>query len=297
MNTEKISRKTSFIIIAIVYAIAAAVGIILYEVLPFSFWLNLLLADIAATIITFIFSLIFKNASVYDPYWSVQPIVIIVYAALNTPLSLLRLLMLIAICFWGIRLTANWAYTFQGMSHQDWRYTMLHEQTGVFYPLINFLGIHMFPTLVVYSCVLPAVFVFHEDTGYTFWNAVLFFVSIGAAVLQLVADTQMHRYRRNRDGAFMRHGLWKYARHPNYLGEISMWWSIGLSAYLVMPGRYYLLFGALVNTLMFLFVSIPMADKRQSRKPGFAEYKASTHKLIPLRLGLEEQTEDSSLSS
>lgn len=286
---KNISRSGSFIIIAVVYILATAAGILVYEILPFSFWLNLLLADIAATILTFIFSLIFQNASVYDPYWSVQPIVIVVWAAIHHPMNILRLLMLIAICFWGVRLTANWAYTFKGLGHQDWRYTMLKEQTGIYYPVINFLGIHLFPTLVVYTCTLPAVFVFVNDTGFYVWNVFLFFVSIGAAVLQLVSDTQMHRYRKNRTGPFIRTGLWKYSRHPNYLGEIMMWWGVGLSAYLVMPGRLYLLAGALVNTLMFLFVSIPMADNRQSKKPGFDEYKSSTHKLIPLRLSLPEE--------
>ena len=67
-----------------------------------------------------------------------------------------------------------------------------------------------------------------------------------------------------------------------------MWWGVGLSVFITMPGRIYLLSGAAVNTLMFLFVSIPMADKRQSKKPGFEEYKNSTHMLIPLILGLEE---------
>ena len=286
-----ISRSASFVIVFIIYVVAAAAGAVLYAWLPFSFWLNLLLADIGATIVTFIFSLIFRNASVYDPYWSVQPIVILVFAALRHPMNLLRLLMLIAVCFWGIRLTANWAYTFHGLDHQDWRYTMLKEKTGVFYPVINFLGIHLFPTLVVYGCILPAVFVFHEETGFSVWNAVLFFVSIGAATLQLFSDIQMHRYRKNRTEPFMRQGLWKYSRHPNYLGEILMWWGIGVSAYLVMPGRFFLLAGALVNTLMFLFVSIPMADGRQSAKEGFDEYKAQTHRLIPLRLGLPEHEE------
>lgn len=292
---KSFSRSVSFLIVLIVYVIAAAAGIVLYVLLPFSFWLNLLLADIAATVITFVFSLMFRNASVYDPYWSVQPIVIIVYAALTRPLNLIRLLMLIAICFWGIRLTANWAYTFHGLDHQDWRYSMLREQTGKFYPLINFFGIHLFPTLVVYACVLPAVCVFHEDTGFSLWNGVLYFVSVGAVILQLVSDTQMHRYRKKRDGRFNRHGLWKYSRHPNYLGEILMWWAIGLSAFLVMPGRLYLLFGAIANMLMFLFVSIPMADKRQSRKPSFAEYKAATHMLLPLRLGITDYQSEEGL--
>ena len=43
--------------------------------------------------------------------------------------------------------------------------------------------------------------------------------------------------------------------------------------------------GAIVNNLMFLFVSIPMADKRQSAKPGFDEYKRATRGLLPLKFG------------
>ena len=50
-----------------------------------------------------------------------------------------------------------------------------------------------------------------------------------------------------------------------------------------MPEKWYLLAGALVNTLMFLFASIPMAEKRQSRKPGYAEYKAATRMLLPIK--------------
>lgn len=286
---KSISRTGSFLIVTAVYILAAAAGILLYEILPYDFWLNLLLADIAATAVTFLFSLIFRNASVYDPYWSVQPIVILVYAALKNPMNPLRLLMLTAVCLWGIRLTGNWAYTFHGLAFQDWRYTMLKEKTGALYPLVNFLGIHLFPTLVVYGCVLPAVFVFHYDTGFTVWNAFLFLVSLGAVLLQFLSDRQMHQYRKNRTAPFMREGLWKYSRHPNYLGEILMWWGIGLSAYLVLPGRIYLLAGAVVNTLMFLFISIPMADNRQSQKPGFEEYKAATHRLIPLKLFLPEE--------
>lgn len=54
---------------------------------------------------------------------------------------------------------------------------------------------------------------------------------------------------------------------------------LGLASVLALGGQWWLLTGALVNTLMFLFISIPMADKRQSRKPGFAEYKKATRML------------------
>ena len=55
------NRAWSFVIVTLVYILATAVGVVAYMLLPFDFWLNLLLADIAATVFTFIFSVIFKN--------------------------------------------------------------------------------------------------------------------------------------------------------------------------------------------------------------------------------------------
>ena len=159
-NMQKIkeNRLISFIIITAVYIVATIVGILTYKAINLSWWLALLIADIVATIVTFIFSLIFNNASVYDPYWSVQPPIILIAFAFGKKLTALGVLLIIAVCFWAIRLTANWAYTFKNLCHQDWRYTMLKETTGAFYPIINFVGIHLVPTLVVYGCIVPAVY-------------------------------------------------------------------------------------------------------------------------------------------
>ena len=75
-------RGVGFVIIAAVYAAAIAFGIFLYRVLPGAYWLKLLLAAIVSTVFVFGCSTIFRNASVYDPYWSVQPIVILTGFAL-----------------------------------------------------------------------------------------------------------------------------------------------------------------------------------------------------------------------
>lgn len=269
--------------VSIAYVLAITAGVVCYYYLPFTFWVNLLLADVLATIIVFIFSIAFKNASFYDPYWSVQPIVILVAFACKYSLSGVRIFPFIATMVWGIRLTANWVYTFKDLDWQDWRYTMLKEKTGVFYPIINFVGIHLVPTLVVYGCILPAAFTFVYGGAINVGSVLFFALSIGAAVLQGTADIQMHRFRKRGTGGFIRDGLWKYSRHPNYLGEILMWWGIGLAAVCVMPERWYLLAGALANTLLFTFVSLPMAETRQSRKEGFAEYKKATRILLPIK--------------
>lgn len=280
--TYKKNRALSFLIVTAIYALAAAGGILLYGVLPFAWWLSLLICDVAATIFVFVFSVLLKNASVYDPYWSVQPIVILVGFAQGTELTLPRVLLLLAVSIWGVRLTANWAYTFGDLTHEDWRYRMLREKAGAFYPLINFIGIHMVPTLIVYGCTLPAVYAMLHPAA---WNAgaiLGFALSVLAALLQGIADVQMHRYRQNRTTPFIRVGLWRHSRHPNYLGEILMWWGVALSVICLYPHAWYLGAGALANTLLFLFVSIPMADGRQSRKEGFAAYKRETRMLLPL---------------
>jgi steroid 5-alpha reductase family enzyme len=160
---------------------------------------------------------------------------------------------------------------------------MLCEKTGKFYPIINFIGIHYVPTLVVYGCILPAVMVIENKPEINALSIIFACVSVASATMQGVADIQMHKYRKNKTTSFIRNGLWRNSRHPNYLGEILMWWGIGLSAVCAMPNMWYLIFGAIANTVLFLSVSIPMADGRQSRKEGFAQYKAETRMLLPIR--------------
>lgn len=156
MNVKN-KRGFSFFVIAITYIAAISVGLLVYNALTFQPWLSLLIADVAATAFTFIISVIFGNASVYDPYWSVQPIVIVAAFGFAYGLNVAGWLLVGVICLWGLRLTANWAYTFHGLNAQDWRYTMLKQQSGKWYPFVNFFGIHLVPTLIVYACTMPAV--------------------------------------------------------------------------------------------------------------------------------------------
>ena len=287
MQKLKQNRIASFITVAIVYVIATLAGIVTYRALSLPWWISLLIADVLATAVTFVFSVIFGNASVYDPYWSVQPPVILAAFAIGKGLSVFSVLLILVMSIWAIRLTLNWAYTFKDLTHQDWRYTMLKEKTGAFYPIINFIGIHMVPTLVVYGCTLPGVYAILHNTVTGVGSFIFLLVSLFAITIQTFADIEMHRFRKDRSTTFIRVGLWKYSRHPNYLGEILMWWGVAISVVLAHPSAWYLLSGAFANTVLFFAVSIPVADKRQSRKPGFAEYKAETRMLLPFKKRLK----------
>ena len=235
----KSNRLFSFIVVIAIYAITIILGIILYNYLNFHYLVNLLISDVVCTIVVFIFSLIFKNASCYDPYWSVAPVVVIIALCTKTSLNTPIILATIAIIIWGLRLTLNWAYTFKGLNFEDWRYVMLREKTKKFYPIINFLGIHLFPTLVVYFCMIPFVSLFYMDAKMNVFSYICFGLLLLAPLIEGVADIQMHNFRKKQTHTFIRVGLWKYSRHPNYLGEILMWIAMGLYAISCIGFRWY----------------------------------------------------------
>lgn len=275
------NRPLSFIVIFFIYLLAACYGILIFTKLNFSFRVSLFISDFAATVIVFLFSLIFKNASVYDPYWSVQPIVIVTAFAYKYGLNSFGILLVSIICFWGIRLTANWAYTFKNLTQQDWRYTKVHEMSGKFYPFTNFFGIHLVPTIIVLLCVNPAATAIHDGYTLTPLSIVFLAVSFFAVILQGTADIQMHLFHKNGGQGFIRTGVWKKGRHPNYLAEILMWWGIALAVICSRPAEFgVLLEGATLNTFLFLIVSIPLAEEHQARKPGYDEYKKETRLFI-----------------
>ncbi|KAF2564326.1 hypothetical protein F2Q70_00016029 [Brassica cretica] len=87
-------------------------------------------------------------------------------------------------------------------------------------------------------------------------------------------------------------GVWKYSRHPNYFGEILLWWGIFVAASPVLEGAEYLvIFGPLFLTLLLLFVSgIPLLEASSDKKHGnlgtYRFYKKTTSPLIPLPRGV-----------
>lgn len=283
MNAIKNNKALSLLVILLMYIIAFAIGYFIYITLPFEFYYSFLIADVAATIVIFIFSLIFNNASCYDAYWSVLPLAAVIMLLFQSDVNIVRLLIAIAVIGWGLRLTMNWIYTFDNLNWIDWRYKDLKEKSKGLYPLVNFFGIHLFPTLIVYFCFLPVLYVFHYDVTLNPFVVVFFALAIFAFSMQGIADLQMHHFRKNRTSTFIRTGLWKYSRHPNYLGEIMMWWMVAMFAIFALNGYYYLILGAVFNTCLFVFISIPLAEKHQrSRKEGFDEYKSETRMLLPI---------------
>jgi len=286
------NRAIGFAVILLIYLVAGLLGVMVYGAISMlnNVFLQVLLADIAATVFVYLMGVILQNASTYDPYWSVAPIVILPLLMLvSQSFSLPVLLLVGVITFWGLRLTFNWAGTFTNLSEQDWRYDMLKAKFGKLFQLISFLGINLFPTLVVFGVICPAIAVILNAAplGHLSLNLLTvlgLLMSLSAVVIELVTDRQLHEFRSTnmQKGRIIDVGLWKYSRHPNYFGEILMWWGVYVVLISLFPNLWLFGIGAFVNNLMFMFISIPMAEKRLAlTKKNFPEYQRTTSVLIP----------------
>jgi len=82
----------------------------------------------------------------------------------------------------------------------------------------------------------------------------------------------------------LRSGLWRYSRHPNYLGEILVWWSLFFFGMAANPEwAKWTVLAPIAMTAMFLFVSIPLLEKRSlERRTGYQRVIDETSMLIPL---------------
>jgi steroid 5-alpha reductase family enzyme len=124
----------AFALCAIAYLLALCTAIAVAKVLAgLGPVLAVFLADIAATLVIYVFARSFRNASFYDPYWSLAPIVIALTWALTAPpgnAGVARQVVVAALVLaWGLRLTYNWARQWKGLTHEDWRYRDLRRKT------------------------------------------------------------------------------------------------------------------------------------------------------------------------
>lgn len=233
-------------------------------------------ADVIATLVIFVFSLALNNSSMYDPYWSVAPIAIAAAWAATGGGGIVSVVLLAVIVAWGLRLTYNFFRGWPGLHHEDWRYVSYREGSGLLYWAISLGGFHLFPTLAVFGGLLPAWYAFSSggdslNVGMVLGAA----ISLGGVVLEAVADNQLRDFRRDRTDPdqILAEGVWAWCRHPNYLGEITFWWGLWIFGVSVDPSALWTGLGALVITIMFQAVSLPLVDNRMlAKRPHYQEH-------------------------
>ena len=290
LHTTSKGLIKAFALYALAYTLALCVAILVgYALGGRHSILIVFTADIAATLVIYTFSRTFRNASFYDAYWSVAPVAIALYwtlGAVSENVVFTRQAVVVTLVFlWSVRLTYNWARQWRGLRHEDWRYANLRAQRGRLFWIVELSGIELMPTIVVFLGCLSLYPVLSTGTssfGPLDWVATV--IVVGAIIIEATSDEQLRRFvkTRQKPGQTMTTGLWAYSRHPNYFGELMFWWGLFLFALAADLSYWRVFVGPVALTVLFLFVSIPMMDKRSlDRRPGYQEHMKKVSALIP----------------
>ena len=290
MNTATMKTR-ALLLVSLAYVMALGAAWTTVRFAPIEDLLyRTLAADVVATVVIFAWSVAYDNSSFYDVFWSVMPIAIVSYwmTLADPDVSALRTAAVFAVVLgWGARLTFNWARSWSGLDHEEWRYVDFRTRSPRFYWVISFFGLHLSPTLIVFAglaAVFPALVRSGRDPGLV--DLVAFGVGVGGIGLEWLADRQLRQFviGDKQPGETLRSGLWRYSRHPNYLGELLIWWSLFLFGLAADPDwAKWAVLAPLAMTAMFLFVTIPLLEKRSlERRAHYQQVIDETSMLIPL---------------
>lgn len=233
----------------------------------------------------FVISLLKKRNDVADIAWGIGFILLAWFSYFYAGHSGIRgLAGCIMVSIWGIRLSG---YIFQrnrGKS-EDFRYQAWRNAWGNLFYIRSYFQVYLLQGLFLYLISLPILFINGSvATPFTFTDYAGILIWVTGFLIEAIADAQLAKFIRLplNKGKIMQTGLWQYSRHPNYFGEVVLWWGIGITG-LGVPGGWIGLAGSLTITLLILFVSgVPMLEKKYEGREDFEEYKKRTSRFILL---------------
>jgi steroid 5-alpha reductase family enzyme len=282
------SRDFALVLLAYVLAFFTALGIgYLFRQSPPVY--VVLAADIAGTLVIYLFGRIFRNASFYDPYWSVAPPVIALFwvfgFSTGDALTTRQIIVVTLVFIWGLRLTYNWGRGWQGIKHEDWRYVNFRKKYGKLFWLVDLAGIELFPTIFVFlGCLSLYPALSAGNHPFSVLDGIAIIITAGAILLETISDEQLKTFVKKGPppDAILADGLWRYSRHPNYLGEVLFWWGLFFFGLAADAGYWWTIIGPVAITILFTTISIPMMEKRHiSKRPGYADHQKRVSPLIP----------------
>lgn len=286
-RTMKLSSSSSFLVYGPTYLLVLVVGILLHFVsLPWipSVLSRVYMIDLVLTCLLFLVgNFLFLSNNIYDLHWPLLPLICAIYFPWATHsidhLSFKHVLLTTLVVLWSFHLFWQTIVSSEDITHEDWRYQQMRQEYKNHFLLFAFFALHILPMMEVLLGSSALYYVYmnrSRDEQVTLPDALLLaFIFLGV-ILENVADRQLEEFRqrkkRSRDLRFsvLSTGLWKYSRHPNYLGEMIFWWGLFFFGY-IHDAPIWCALGPLFITLMMIFGSIPMSEERMFRK--YPEYK------------------------
>jgi steroid 5-alpha reductase family enzyme len=252
-----------------------------------------ILAGVCAAV--WLVSLVTNEHSWVDRIWSIIPVVYVTVFAGAAGFADARLdTMLALVALWGIRLTFNFArkggYAAGG---EDYRWAILRDRMPRWqFQLFNLFFITIYQNVILLLICLPALTALHNRGAFGPVDIVLTVAFLACLAGETVADQQQWNFQgwkraevaagREPYPRFVRTGLFRYSRHPNFFFEQAQWWLVfGFGAAAAGSPLLWTVVGAVLLTLLFVGSTRFTESITRSRYPEYAEYQQVTSPVVP----------------
>jgi steroid 5-alpha reductase family enzyme len=251
--------------------------------------LTLILVQIAVVALYaslwFLIALKLRRNDVADVAWGIGFIVLAVAAQFAaTSVSIRGIIVTALVTIWGARLSLHIGLRNRGKA-EDPRYRKWREEWGSNAAVRAYFQIFLLQGLLMVVILVPVTHVLAQRSSDLTWlDAVGLAIWLVGFVFEAVGDFQLTRFKKDpaNRGRIITSGLWKYTRHPNYFGEVTLWWGVWLIACST-PGGWKTVFGPAAITALIMFVSgIPLLEKKYEGNIQFEEYQRRTSAFFPL---------------
>lgn len=241
-----------------------------------NYYLTLFLLILALFHFFFFVSLVKKRKDLADTAWGLG-FVFLAWSSyfLSTNNSSLALIINFLVTVWGLRLALH-IYTRNKNKPEDSRYLVFKTLSD------TYLKVFLLQACLCFLVSIPILFINQANLPLSPLAFLGIFVWLFGFIFEAVADHQLKTFIKNpkNKGKLMTSGLWHYSRHPNYFGEVVLWWGIYLAT---LPTGFWTIIGPLAITYLILFVSgVPLLEKKYQNRSDFKKYQKTTSVFFPL---------------
>ena len=236
-------------------------------------------------ILVWLASLVRRDASLVDRVWGLGFVLLGWFYFAVAPHRHNALAALL-VTVWGLRLSAYLAWRNWGRG-EDRRYAAMREKHGRRFAVVSLFTVFLLQALLMWIIAFPLLPAARPaDAGWGGAAPALagMIVWLTGLVFETVGDGQLARFKRDPQnrGRVLDTGLWRYTRHPNYFGDMLVWWGLYLVA--AASGGWWTLFSPLLMTLFLARVSgVTLLERHlQETRPGYRDYVRRTSALVPL---------------
>ena len=269
----------SLIAFVLAYSIAYLTGIdLVKQVVLYAFLIQWVL---------FIPAYIFQTEKFYDLSGSFTYIFVICYVSysfyLENGINIGNIILGGAIIIWAIRLGSFLFFRIHNAG-EDKRFRNIKPSATRFFMTWTLQGMWV---SICSACALTAISTSKGVQVNSLLYVGLAFFLIGF-LIEVVADSQKSKFRSNPENKnkFVNTGLWSLSRHPNYLGEITLWLGITIMSISSLSGwQFVTLISPIFTYILLVYVSgVRLLEASGRKKWGhlesYQDYLKKTPSLI-----------------